>query len=54
MKEEIRDWLRRGKEAGRFVQRLSDIVPNQKIDFKAGDTLETHTGYHSARPRVIA
>lgn len=37
MKEEIRDWLRECNEAGHFVQRLSDIVPNPKIDFKVGD-----------------
>ena len=34
---EVREWLRKGNEAGHFVQRLSDIVPNPKIDFKVGD-----------------
>lgn len=37
MNTEIRDWLRRGYLAGRFVQRLSDIIPNPKVDFKVGD-----------------
>lgn len=37
MNAEIREWLRKGNEAGHFVERLSDIVPNPKIDFKAGD-----------------
>ena len=37
MKAEILEWLRKGNEAGHFVQRLSDIVPNPKIDFKVGD-----------------
>lgn len=37
MKAEILEWLRKGNEAGYFVQRLSDIVPNPKIDFKPGD-----------------
>lgn len=37
MKAEILEWLRKGNEAGHFVQRLSDIVPNPKIDFKSGD-----------------
>ena len=37
MKTKIREWLRKGNEAGHFVQRLSDIVPNPKIDFKVGD-----------------
>ena len=37
MKAEILEWLRKGNEAGLFVQCLSDIVPNPKIDFKVGD-----------------
>lgn len=37
MKAEILEWLRKGNEAGCFVQCLSDIVPNPKIDFKVGD-----------------
>lgn len=37
MKTEIREWLRKGDEAGHFVQRLSDIIPNPKIDLKPGD-----------------
>ena len=37
MKAEILEWLRKGSKAGHFVQRLSDIVPNPKIDFKVGD-----------------
>ncbi len=37
MKAEILEWLRKGSKAGHLVQRLSDIVPNPKIDFKPGD-----------------
>lgn len=37
MEVKVREWLRKGNEAGHFVQRLSDIVPNPKIDFKVGD-----------------
>lgn len=37
MEIKVREWLRKGNEAGLFVQRLSDIVPNPKIDFKVGD-----------------
>lgn len=37
MKTEIREWLRKGDEVGHFVQRLSDIIPNPKIDLKPGD-----------------
>ena len=37
MEIKVREWLRKGNEAGHFVQRLSDIVPNPKIDFKVGD-----------------
>ena len=37
MEIKVREWLRKGNEAGLFVQRLSDIVSNPKIDFKVGD-----------------
>lgn len=37
MEVKVREWLRKGNEAGHFVQRLSDIVPKPKIDFKVGD-----------------
>lgn len=37
MEVKVREWLRKGNEAGHFVQRLSDIVPNPNIDFKPGD-----------------
>ena len=37
MEIKVREWRRKGNEAGLFVQRLSDIVSNPKIDFKVGD-----------------
>lgn len=45
MKTGMIDWLRKGNEAGHFVQRLSDIVPNPKIDFKVGDSVTVINGY---------
>lgn len=53
MKAEIRDWLRRGNEAGLFVQHLSDIVPNPKIDFKPGDRVVFTNDYGVSFPDMI-
>lgn len=37
MEIKVREWLNKGDEAGHFGQRLSEIMPNPKIDFKVGD-----------------
>lgn len=53
MKAEIIDWLRKGNEAGHFVQRLSDIVPNPKVDFKPGDRVVFTNDYGVSFPDMI-
>lgn len=37
MKNEMNAWLRNGRKNNAFVERLSEISPNAKIDFKIGD-----------------
>ncbi len=42
---EILNWLRESEKKGNFVQRLSEIIPNSKIDFKVGDTVTFKNGH---------
>lgn len=53
MEAKIRDWLRKGNEAGHFVQRLSDIMPNPKIDFKVGDRVVFTNDYGVSFPDMM-
>lgn len=34
MKNEMNAWLRNGRKNNAFVERLSEISPNEEIDFK--------------------
>lgn len=47
-----RAWLRKNAKSGDFVKRLSDVIPNPKIDFNVGDIVVYRNDFGVSFPDV--
>lgn len=45
MNQDMREWLEKGKKINAFVNRLSELVDNPKVDYEVGNVVTFTNGY---------